>query len=119
MDPRTGKLALPGWDASYGEGGLGHVMEQYKSITTENLWNNLSYFLQQIIPVAKEYNIKMAIHPDDPPWPIFGLPRIITDRNALDRLVNIIDSPSNGLTLCSGSLGCAKTNDIAAIPAEV
>ncbi len=118
MDPRTGKLTLPGWDTSYGEGGLGHVMDQYKNITAENLWDNLAYFLKKIIPVAEECNLRIAIHPDDPPWPIFGLPRIITDRDALDRLINIIDSPSNGLTLCSGSLGCAKTNDIVGLVKE-
>jgi mannonate dehydratase len=118
MDPKSGELELPGWDVSYGEGGLDQVMEQYKNVSEEDLWHNLSYFLQQIIPVAEQCNIKMAIHPDDPPWPIFGLPRIITNRDALDRLVNIIDSPSNGLALCSGSLGVAKTNDIVALVKE-
>lgn len=118
MDPVAGSLALPGWDTSFSEGGLGKIVEQYKGLTEENLWDNLSYFLQQIIPVAEQTNIKMAIHPDDPPWPIFGLPRIITNRDALDRLIHIIDSPSNGLTLCSGSLGVAKTNDIVALVKE-
>ena len=118
MDPKSGELALPGWDASYGEGGLGTVMDQYQNVSAEDLWNNLSYFLQKIIPIAEQCNIKMAIHPDDPPWSIFGLPRIITNRDAIDRLVNIIDSPSNGLALCSGSLGVAKTNDIAALEIE-
>ena len=57
------------------------------------------------IPVAEEAGVVMAIHPDDPPWPIFGLPRIITDEAALERLVHIVDSPSNGITFCTGSLG--------------
>jgi mannonate dehydratase len=118
MDPVGGSLQLPGWDTSYGKGGLGQVIEQYKDITEENLWDNISYFLQQIIPIAEQANIKMAIHPDDPPWPIFGIPRIITNRDALDRLIHIVDSPSNGLTLCSGSLGVAKTNDIVALVKE-
>ncbi len=118
MDPASGSLALPGWDASYGEGGLGPVLEQYKNVTAENLWQNLTYFLKAIIPVAAQHDIRMAIHPDDPPWPIFGIPRIITNRDALDRLVNIVDSPSNGLTLCSGSLGVASTNDMVALVKE-
>lgn len=112
MDPRTGELELPGWDTSYGEGGLGAVLDQYKEMTEEKLWNNLKYFLEQIIPVAELNNMKMAIHPDDPPWSIFGLPRIITDEAALERFLKLVDSPANGLTLCSGSLGVSCCNDI-------
>ncbi len=118
MNPTDGSLELPGWDTSYGEGGLGPVLEQYKNVTEEDLWSNLSYFLNQIIPIAEIADIKMAIHPDDPPWSIFGLPRIIKDRNALDRVINIIDSKSNGLTLCSGSLGVSDKNDISALVRE-
>lgn len=62
-----------------------------------------------MIPVAEACGVKMAIHPDDPPYPIFGLPRIITcEKKNLDRFLKIVDSPSNGLTLCTGSLGCAR-----------
>lgn len=112
MDPRTGELSLPGWDTSYGEGGLGKVLDQYKNMTTEKLWENLTHFIREIIPVAEEAGVKMAIHPDDPPWSIFGLPRIITSEENLERFLNIVDSPSNGLTLCSGSLGVSCSNDI-------
>ncbi len=112
MDPKTGELSLPGWDTSYGKNGLGEVLDKYKDISSENLWENLSYFLREIIPVAEEEGVKMAIHPDDPPWPIFGLPRIITNAENLERFLNIIDSPSNGLTLCSGSLGVSCSNDL-------
>jgi mannonate dehydratase len=115
MDPRTGDLELPGWDTSYGEGGLGKVLDMYKNITDENLWSNLEYFLKAIIPVAKECDVKMAIHPDDPPWPIFGLPRIITNDENLERFLKLVDSPYNGLTLCSGSLGVTKSNDIVSL----
>lgn len=69
-------------------------------------------FIKKTAPVAGEAGIKMGIHPDDPPWPIFGLPRIITDEAALDRLIKIYDSPTNGLTLCTGSLGASPVNDI-------
>ncbi|MEN6414636.1 MAG: mannonate dehydratase [Veillonellales bacterium] len=87
----------------------------YKNIDAEKLFENLKYFLQGIIPVAEECGIKMAIHPDDPPWPVFGLPRIVTSKENLERIIRLVDSPSNGLTLCSGSLGANPQNDIPAM----
>ena len=87
-------------------------MELYKDVDEEKLFENLKYFLENIIPVCEEYDVKMAIHPDDPPWSIFGLPRIITNRENLERMVKLVDSPYNGLTLCSGSLGVNPENDI-------
>jgi mannonate dehydratase len=112
MDPLNGELSLPGWDSSYTKEGMKDLLEQYKSITEEDLWNNLKYFLQHIIAVADQVSIKMAIHPDDPPWPIFGLPRIITNKENLERFINLVDSPNNGITLCSGSLGVNPNNDV-------
>ena len=112
MDPLTGELALPGWDSSYTKEGMKDLLEQYKSVSEEDLWNNLKYFLQQVIAVADEVSIKMAIHPDDPPWSIFGLPRIITNKENLERFINLVDSPNNGISLCSGSLGVNPNNDI-------
>ncbi|CEN75196.1 mannonate dehydratase [[Clostridium] sordellii] len=112
MDPALGELELPGWDTSYGEGGLGALLDKYKDIGEGKLWENLEYFIKEIIPVAEESNVKMAIHPDDPPWGIFGLPRIITNFENLERFINLYDSEYNGITLCTGSLGCTKTNDI-------
>ncbi|MFC3745335.1 mannonate dehydratase [Paenibacillus sp. GCM10012306] len=111
MDPKLGELALPGWDTSYGEGGLGKVLDQYEGIDEEKLWEHLGYFIEGILPVAVESQVKMAIHPDDPPWSIFGLPRIITNKANLERFLNLYDSPYHGLTLCSGSLGCDPNND--------
>ncbi|MBQ2284141.1 MAG: mannonate dehydratase, partial [Clostridia bacterium] len=105
MNPLTGDLALPGWDASYTKDGMKALLTKYQSITEEDLWNNLKYFLDRVIKVAEEVKIKMAIHPDDPPWSIFGLPRIITNKANLERFLKIYDSKYNGLTLCSGSLG--------------
>ncbi|MGD9108012.1 MAG: mannonate dehydratase [Gammaproteobacteria bacterium] len=118
MDPATGELDLPGWDTSYSKKSLQTILQQYREVDSEKLWSNLEYFLKAIIPIAEKCGVKMAIHPDDPPWPIFGLPRIITDRAALERLIKIIDTPANGLTLCSGSLGVASTNDIVALVKE-
>jgi mannonate dehydratase len=112
MNPLTGELSLPGWDASYIKEGMKSLLEQYAHISEEDLWDHLDYFLKGIIPVAEAVGIKMAIHPDDPPWPIFGLPRIITDKAGLERMVNLVDSPCNGITLCSGSLGVNLDNNI-------
>lgn len=112
MDPLTGELSLPGWDSSYQKEDLKKLFEEYSRVDEETLWQNLQYFLEQVIPVAEQSGVKMAIHPDDPPYPIFGLPRIITCEKNLDRFLKLVDSPYNGLTLCTGSLGCAKTNDM-------
>lgn len=112
MDPLTGELSLPGWDSSYTKDGMKALLEAYKNISEEDLWNNLSYFLSNVIKVAEEVRVKMAIHPDDPPWSIFGLPRIITNKANLERFLKLYDSKYNGLTLCTGSLGVSPDNDI-------
>lgn len=112
MDPLTGELSLPGWDASYKKEDLKALFDEYAKITEEDLWNNLEYFLSEIMPVAVESGIKMAIHPDDPPYPIFGLPRIITNEKNIDRFLKLYDHEYNGLTFCTGSLGCCSSNDI-------
>ncbi len=112
MDPVKGELSLPGWDSSYTKDDMKALLDAYSNISEEDLWNNLKYFLDRVIKVAEEVKIKMAIHPDDPPWSIFGLPRIITNKKNLERFLKLYDSPYNGLTLCSGSLGADKNNDI-------
>jgi mannonate dehydratase len=88
------------------------MIAQYDHLSHADLKANLSYFLKEVIPVAEEYGIKMAIHPDDPPLDIMGLPRIIKTEKDLDDLVNFIDSPSNGMTFCTGSLGANSDNDL-------
>jgi len=115
MDPLTGELSLPGWDSSYKKEDLQALFGEYAKLTEEDLWANLKHFLTEIIPVAQECGVKMAIHPDDPPYPIFGLPRIITCEANLDRFLSLVDSEYNGLTFCTGSLGCSSTNDIPAM----
>lgn len=117
IDPENG-ITLPGWDASYRPEQLKALLDEYRAVGETNLWDNLAYFLKAIIPVAEEAGIKMAMHPDDPPRPIFGLPRIVKNRNDLQRLLNIVDSPANGLTLCSGSLGADLCNNIEALVRE-
>ena len=111
-------LTLPGWDASYTREGLRAVVAEYNKMTEEDLWANLTYFLERIIPVAAECDVNMAIHEDDPCWSIFGLPRIITCEKNLDRFLKIVDDPHNGITLCTGSLGCSAENDVVHMAAK-
>jgi mannonate dehydratase len=111
MDPLKGELSLPGWDTSYKKEELHELFAQYKKVDEEKLWENLEYFIKAIIPIADEANVKMAIHPDDPPWAIFGLPRIITNKENLDRFISLYNSPNNGVCMCSGSLGADAKND--------
>ncbi len=115
LDPLTDDIDLPGWDASYTKDEIKELFIAYGKLGENGLWENLTYFLKKVIPVAEECGIRMAIHPDDPPYPIFGLPRIITCEENLDRFLKIVDSPANSLCLCTGSLGCAKSNDVVAM----
>lgn len=115
MDPVNGDLSLPGWDSSYTKEEMGQLIEAYADVTEDKLWSNLAYFLERVIPVAEEAGLVMSIHPDDPPWPIFGLPRIVSNFDQLRRLTEHVDSPANGITFCSGSLGANEDNDLIAI----
>ena len=118
MDPAAGGLSLPGWDESYTPAGLQTLLSRYKDIGEEELWRNLERFLQKAVPAAEEAGIRLAIHPDDPPWGLFGLPRIITCENNIDRLLGLADSPANGLTFCTGSLGASEANDLPRMAAK-
>ncbi|HLR37186.1 MAG TPA: mannonate dehydratase [Chitinophagaceae bacterium] len=108
---------MPGWEPDRLQY-LSTLFEQYKGVTEDDLWANLQYFLERIIPVAEKYDIKMAIHPDDPPFSVFGLPRIITNKENIRRFLGLVDNYYNGLTLCSGSLGANPNNDIAEMVTE-
>jgi len=112
MDPVKGDLDLPGWATNYEQNQLKDLLQKYEDLSEEGLWRNLEYFLKAVVPVAEQSDVKLAIHPDDPPWSIFGLPRIVTNKENLERLVNIIDSPSNGLAICTGSLGSDPKNNM-------
>jgi len=117
IDPSAG-IRLPGWDASYPPEALQALLAEYRGIGEDALWANLETFLKGVVPAAAQAGIRLAIHPDDPPRPIFGLPRIVKNRQDLDRLLGIVDSPANGLTLCSGSLGADLGNDIVSLVRE-
>ncbi len=118
MDPAISELSLPGWDESYTKEGLRQLLDDYKEITEEKLWDNFAYFINRIVPVCEESGVKMAIHPDDPPWGIFGLPRIITGSESFARMKSINPSVANGITLCLGSLGVNPDNDLKKIAKE-
>jgi len=111
MNSGSNGFSLPGWERER----LIEIKElfrKYENVDEKQLLNNLKYFLENIISVAEKNNIKMAIHPDDPPWSIFGLPRIVKNKEDLERIINLVDSPYNGLTLCSGSLGSNSNNNL-------
>lgn len=111
MEKSSETFSLPGWEPERLKE-IQRLFELYRYVTEEGLFQNLQYFLQEIIPTAEECDVKMAIHPDDPPWSVFGLPRIVTNRKNLERIVGLVDSPYNGLTLCSGSLGASPKNNV-------
>lgn len=111
IDDNSNGYAMPGWETERMPE-IKELFEKYKGVTKDDLWNNLKYFLDSIMPVCEECDVKMAIHPDDPPWDIFGLPRIITDRDALHKLLTMVDNKYNGLTFCTGSLGANLNNDL-------
>lgn len=104
-------FTMPGWEPER-LGQLSSLFEKYKKVTEEDLWSNLQYFLEKVIPAAKENGIKMGIHPDDQPWSVFGLPRILTNKKSVQRFLKLVDDPCNGTTLCSGSFGADPQNDI-------
>ncbi len=111
IDNNSNGYAMPGWETER-MGEIKELFEKYKDITPDDLWNNLKYFLEAIMPVCEECDVKMAIHPDDPPWPIFGLPRIITCKENIEKLLTMVPSKYNGLTLCTGSLGASPNNNM-------
>lgn len=111
IDSSSNGFVLPGWEPER-LSRLKELFEMYKGVDDEKLFENLKYFLNAVMPTCEKYNIKMAIHPDDPAWPVFGLPRIIVNKENILRMVNSVNSPCNGVTLCAGSLGSNPKNDI-------
>lgn len=113
MDQSNG-FTLPGWEPER-LAELEATLQRYQSISPDDLRANYRYFLEGIIPTCEECGIVMACHPDDPAWPIFGLPRIAHSKEDFDKIIQLYDSPSNAICLCTGSLGSSPENDIPAI----
>lgn len=113
----TSGLALPGWEPER-LADLRSLFAKYEGVDGAALRENLKYFLEAIMPACEEAGISMAIHPDDPPHPLFGLPRVVSNRDDLRWIVDAVDSPRNGLTVCTGSLGANPANDVVSIVRE-
>lgn len=101
----------PGWEKERVKD-MAADIEFYKNISEDEYFANIKYFLDAIIPYAEKYDIKMAIHPDDPPFDLFGLPKVINNKERIRKFLSLNDSKYNGLTLCTGSLGADVNNDI-------
>jgi len=119
IDLSRGTGDLPGWATAYDAKTLQALLTAYNEVNAERLWENLEYFLQRVVPVAESAGVRMAIHPDDPPWSIFGLPRIVTNSENLERLTRLVDLPANGVTFCTGSLGADPSNDLPTMAATL
>jgi mannonate dehydratase len=109
---------LPGAEASYDRESLRRKIEKYEDLAPEDLRANLISFLQEVAPVAEELGIRLAIHPDDPPWPLFGLPRVVSTASDARSILRSVDTPANGLTFCVGSYGARADNDLLAMIRE-
>jgi mannonate dehydratase len=103
---------LPGSEEGYTLEEFLKVLASYNTVGPKELKANLAYFLQQIIPTAEDAGVMMCIHPDDPPYPILGLPRVVSNEQDIVDIYNAIDSHSNGLTFCTGSFGVNADNDL-------
>ncbi|MET0605725.1 MAG: mannonate dehydratase, partial [Beijerinckiaceae bacterium] len=103
---------LPGAFDRYDLPGLRRMLDRYRGVDAQALRANLARFLKEVTPTAEECGMRMCIHPDDPPRPLLGLPRIVSNAEDLDFIVNAAPSPANGVTLCSGSLGAGPDNDV-------
>lgn len=100
------------WNNKYTKESLKEMMDACSRLHEDDLWANLLYFLKKVVPVAERVGIKLAIHPDDPPWPVFGIPRIISSEENIDKFLQLYDSPANGVSVCTGSLGANQNNNI-------
>jgi mannonate dehydratase len=106
---------FPAWVLSFDRSLLPEYVAAYQALGTEGLHGNLAYFISAVAPVAARAGVRLALHPDDPPWPVFGVPRIATDAANLARILTASDDPHHGLTFCTGSLGASLDNDLPAM----
>ncbi len=112
---RTIIAGLPGAEASYTRETIGRLIAEYESVTPGELRNNLITFLREVVPVAQELGVRLAIHPDDPPWSLFGLPRVVSTAEDVEAIFAGCDMATNGLTFCVGSFGARADNDLLAM----
>ncbi|WP_270346182.1 mannonate dehydratase [Enterococcus thailandicus] len=117
VENSSNDFELPGWEPER-LAQVKELLQAYKEVDEAKLRENFAYFLKAIIPTCEEVGIKMAVHPDDPPYSIFGLPRIVKNREDLDWICQVVDSPANGITLCTGSIAEDPANNVYEIMAE-
>ena len=115
---RTIIAGLPGAEASYNRETIRSLIADYHGMTVDDLRSNLIAFQGEIVPVAQELGVRLAIHPDDPPWPLFGLPRVVSTAEDVRAIFSACDIPANGLTFCVGSFGARADNDLLAMARE-
>jgi mannonate dehydratase len=115
---RTIIAGLPGAEASYSRATFQKLLEEYAGVTEDDLRDHLIAFLREVAPVAEELGVRLAIHPDDPPWPLFGLPRVVSTAEDVRSILSGVDTMSNGLTFCVGSYGARADNDLLAMVKE-
>lgn len=115
---RTIIAGLPGAEASYNRAMFQKLLEEYAGVSENDLREHLIAFLREVVPVAEELGIRLAIHPDDPPWPLFGLPRVVSTAEDARAILSGVDTVSNGLTFCVGSYGARGDNDLLAMVTE-
>src|SRR5690606_5575971 len=106
---------VPAREFVYDRESFRRMLDRYRDIAADGLRANLFAFLAEVVPVAEEAGVKLAIHPDDPPFPLFGLQRIVTNAADSSALLAAVKSPANGLTLCTGSYGDGRGNDLVAM----
>jgi mannonate dehydratase len=115
---RTIIAGLPGAEACYDRNAFRRQLSEYEGITPGELRSNLREFLHEIVPVAAESGVRLCIHPDDPPWPLFGLPRVVSTAEDVREIFGAAETPANGLTFCIGSFGAREDNDLVAMIRE-
>jgi mannonate dehydratase len=112
MDLGRGMPALTAWVINYDGATLAPLLATYRAMPRARLWEHFAYFIERVAPAAAAAGVRLGLHPDDPPWDLFGVPRIMTDGAALERVVRLAASPANGITFCTGSLGVLAANDL-------
>ena len=113
----SNNFTLPGWEPER-FGKMAEDIAFYQNVSQEEYFKNIKYFLDAIIPAAEEFDLDFGVHPDDPPFPLFNLPKVVNNQESIRTYLKLHDSKRNGLTLCTGSLGANKNNDVPAIAAE-
>ena len=109
---------LPGAEASYNREAIRRLIAEYQGMSAAELRTNLVAFLREVVPVAQEIGVRLAIHPDDPPWSLFGLPRVVSTAEDVRAILAACDTLANGLTFCVGSFGARADNDLLAMARE-